>query len=178
MPVDFLDLIRELIIATRQESLAIDSVCDEVSFPWMAVAGMSYWQIDMPCFSHLRQAGLHSSLTQLGRSDCGCTDSTCLEGFTNTFIQSQTVSFSIESKYHPHHYVFKLCRCECIQRQIYTMNKPQRDWKPWREFLNWDSYQRARLDRCMCFFKKSDFSIVCLYQKVESKGKVMTLAGN
>lgn len=27
-------------------------------------------------------------------------------------------------------------------------------------------------------FLKSDFSIVCLHQDVESKGKIMTLAGN
>lgn len=51
MPADFLFWERESIIATGQESLVIDSVCDGVSFPWMA--GISSWRPDMPCFSHL-----------------------------------------------------------------------------------------------------------------------------
>lgn len=122
MLVDFLYLIRELIIATRQKSLVIDSVCDKVSFPWMAVVGMSYWQFDMPCFSHLLRAGLLSFLTQLGLSDRGCSDSICLEAFRNAFIQIVAVLFQPSPKHPSRYYVFKLLWCECIQTQVYTMN--------------------------------------------------------
>lgn len=134
--VDFLYLIRELIISTRQESLVIDSVCDGLSFPWMAVAGMSYWQFDMPCFSHLRQAGLLSSLTQLGRSDRGCSDSICLEAFTNTFIQSCRQCPSQLSL----NTVYIITYLNCAGVNVYKGRFTQ--WinsdycrKPWREWL-------------------------------------------
>lgn len=129
MSVDFLDLIRESIIAMRQESLVIDSVCDDVSFPWMAVAGMSCWQFDMPCFSHLQQLDLLSSLTQLGQSDHGCSDSISLEAFTNTFIQIVAVSFFLNPVWIPSHdYVFKLFWCEYIQTQVLLRNSEKSSW--------------------------------------------------
>lgn len=120
MSVDFLYLIRELIIATRQESLMIDSVCDEVSFPWVAVAGMSFWQFDMPCFSHLRQTGLLSSPTQVGQSDRGLLWF-YLSGSLHKHINSDSCSPCLNFKYRPHYYVFKLSWCECIQTQVYTI---------------------------------------------------------
>lgn len=148
MSGDFLYLIRESIIARRQESLVIDSVRDDISFPLMAVA----WYELLAVWHAMLFSSVAVRLSLL--SDTSRTVGLWLLRFhlsasPHKHIQIVAVSVLLN-------WVHIITYINCAGVNVYKRwfiqwLRFEYCYKPWKEVLDWDSYQRKRLKRCMCF---------------------------